>query len=85
MENERIKSLANLLVGLKRYEWSRLKIAIEQMYDSASCKIALDDAERIQKKICFEVNGFYYSQQSESSTDEGDNHAPDTGHECSRI
>ena len=44
-----------MLSGLKRYEWSRLKIAVERMYDSASCKLALEDAESIQKNIALEM------------------------------
>ena len=47
--------IAEMLSGLKRYEWSRLKIAIERMYDSASCKLSLGDAESIQKNIALEM------------------------------
>ena len=32
MSEEKIKTIAEMLSGLKRYEWSRLKIAIERMY-----------------------------------------------------
>ena len=49
------KAIAEMLSGLKRYEWSRLKIAIERMYDSASCKLPLGDAESIQKNIALEM------------------------------
>lgn len=55
MSEEKIKAIAEMLSGLKRYEWSRLKIAIERMYDSASCKLALEDAESIQKNIALEM------------------------------
>lgn len=33
MSEEKIKAIAEMLSGLKRYEWSRLKIAIERMYE----------------------------------------------------
>ena len=66
MEEEKIKEIARLLTGLKRYEWSKLKIAIERMYDSASCKVSLDDAESLQKNISLEMNGFNFNQQSVS-------------------
>lgn len=55
MSEEKIKTIAEMLSGLKRYEWSRLKIAIERMYDSASCKLSLGDAEYIQKNIALEM------------------------------
>lgn len=55
MDIETIDKLARLLTGLKRYEWSRIKVAVERMYDSASNKIALDDTESIQKNISLEM------------------------------
>lgn len=66
MSEEKIKIIAENLTGLKRYEWSKLKIAIEKMYDSASCKLSLDDTESIHKNILLEVNGFNCNQQSVS-------------------
>lgn len=55
MTDEQIKKISEMLSGLKRYEWSRLKIAVERMYDSASCKLSLGDAESIQKSVTFEM------------------------------
>ena len=55
MNEEEIKEIAEILSGLKYYEWSRLKMAIEQMYSSASCQLPLGDAESIQKSITFEM------------------------------
>lgn len=66
MSEEKIKIIAEILTGLKRYEWSRLKIAVERMYDSASCKLSLDDTESIHKNISLEMNGFNCNQQSVS-------------------
>lgn len=56
MDEEKIRIIAENLVGLKRYEWSKLKIAVERMYDSASCKLSLNDAESIQRSISVEMN-----------------------------
>ncbi len=57
MTDEQIKKISEMLSGLKRYEWSRLKIAVERMYDSASCKLSLGDAESIQRNIQLEMQG----------------------------
>lgn len=55
MNTETLNEISKLLTGLKRYEWSKLKIAVERMYDSASCKLTLDDTESIQKNILLEM------------------------------
>ena len=57
MTDEQIKKISEMLSGLKRYEWSRLKISVERMYDSASCKLSLGDAESIQRNIKLEMQG----------------------------
>lgn len=62
MSEEKIRIIAENITGLKRYEWSKLKIAVEKMYDSASCKLSLDDTELIQKNISLELNGFNCNQ-----------------------
>lgn len=62
MDIETIDKLSKLLTGLKRYEWSRIKVAVERMYDSASNKIALDDTESIQKNISLEMGELVSNQ-----------------------
>lgn len=51
MKKEKLRTIAENLVGLKYYEWSRLKVAVEKMYSSASAKIELSDAETIHKNL----------------------------------
>ena len=51
MSLEKIEKLAQLLSGLKAYEWSRVKVAVEKMYSSVSAKIELNDTEEIHKNL----------------------------------
>lgn len=57
MNNEKIKEIAVLLSGLKRYEWGRVKMVIEKQFDSASAQLQLPDAESIAKKLELEFFG----------------------------
>lgn len=81
MDGKKLEEFTRLLTGMKRHEWSKLKIAVERMYDRASCRLELNDAEAIQNSINCEFGRFNCSQQSVSSTGAGDNHGLDTEHE----
>lgn len=59
---DKIEKLAKLLEGVKYYEWSKIRVAIEKMYSSASSKLELDNAEAIQKCIKFEFGSFINNQ-----------------------
>lgn len=54
MDEKQIEEISKLLTGLKRYEWSRLKIAVETMFDSASAKLELDDTESLRRTIAMQ-------------------------------
>ena len=56
MDAKQLNEIANLLTGVKKYEWSRIKIAIDRMYDSASNKISLKDTEAIRRNIYIEMS-----------------------------
>lgn len=51
---DKIKAMSELVVGLKYYEWSRIKTAIDKKFSSASNKIELSDAEEIVRAIKME-------------------------------
>ena len=55
MSETKLNAIINSLIGLKAYEWSRVKIAVERMYSSASAKIELGDAEEIRKNLELEL------------------------------
>ena len=55
MDTSKIKEIAQVLTGLKAYEWSSVKIAVEKMYSSEAAKLELPKAEEIQKKINNEI------------------------------
>lgn len=57
MSEEQIKAIAENLAGLKYYEWSRVKVAVERMYSAASAKIELKDVEEIHKNLSLELKG----------------------------
>ena len=58
MDIKKIEQLAELLTGLKQYEWSRLKIAIEQLYSEASSGMELPNANAVQSRLNLEFKGF---------------------------
>lgn len=85
MDSKKIDELVSILVGLKRYEWSRVKVAVERVYSSASCRLVLDDAETIRRNLFLEFGCSNCNQQSESLMDATDNRDLDTEHECNHI
>lgn len=50
----RIAMLAEAVAGLKYYEWSRIKMAIDKKFSSASSKVVLEDTEELKKAIQIE-------------------------------
>ncbi len=48
---QRIALIAEAVSGLKYYEWSRIKMAIDKKFSSASAKVVLGDAEELTKAI----------------------------------
>lgn len=53
MDKQKLKEIASVLSGLKRHEWSRVKIVVEKQYDSASGQLQLADTESLMR--CFEL------------------------------
>lgn len=49
--SRRISIIAEAVTGLKYYEWSRIKTAIDRKYSSASAKVKLEDAEELKGAI----------------------------------
>lgn len=49
--SRRISIIAEAVTGLKYYEWSRIKTAIDRKYSSASAKVKLEDAEELKDAI----------------------------------
>lgn len=48
---KRASIIAEAVTGLKYYEWSRIKIAIDKKFSSASAKVELEDAEELKRAI----------------------------------
>lgn len=52
---EKIKIISELVVGMKQYEWSKIRFGIDRLYSSATSKVAnhitLTDAEKIEKSL----------------------------------
>lgn len=51
----RITVISEAVVGLKYYEWSRIKMAIDKRFSSASAKVVLEDAEGLKASIRIEL------------------------------
>lgn len=51
---DKIKNISELVVGLKFYEWSRIKMAIDKKFAQASSSAELSDAEEIVRAIKLE-------------------------------
>lgn len=48
---DKVKAIAELVAGLKFYEWSRIRTAIDKKFSSAANRVELSDAEEIAKAI----------------------------------
>lgn len=53
--NEKAKVIAGTLVGLKYYEWCKVKTAIEKAYASEISSTTLDNSEAVEKLIELEL------------------------------
>ena len=52
--NKRIALIAEAVAGLKRYEWDRIKVAIDKKFSSTSAKVVVKDAEELANAIQIE-------------------------------
>lgn len=48
---KRISMIAGAITGLKYHEWSRIKIAVDKKFSSASARVKLEDAEELKRAI----------------------------------
>ena len=51
--DDRIRAMSGLVAGLKYYEWSRIRAAIDKKFSSASNRVELSDAEEIERLLPF--------------------------------
>lgn len=47
----RITMIAEAVAGLKYYEWSHIKVAIDKKFSSTSAKVTLENFEELKKAI----------------------------------
>lgn len=52
--DNKIQAISEIVTGLKFYEWSRIKVAIDKKFSSASNRVELSDAEEIARAIRLE-------------------------------
>ncbi len=52
---KRIALIAEAVAGLKYFEWSRIKVAIDKKFSSASSRVTLEDAEELKAAIQVEI------------------------------
>lgn len=57
MGERKIKQIAELLFGLKQYEWSKISAAVNMYFDSESNKLTLSDPERLRRVLELHLNG----------------------------
>ncbi len=53
-KERRIAMIAEAVAGLKYYEWSRVKMAIDKKFSSTSAKVVMEDVEELKKAIQIE-------------------------------
>ena len=53
-KERRIAMIAEAVAGLKYYEWSRIKMAIDKKFSSTSAKVVMEDVEELKKAIQIE-------------------------------
>lgn len=58
MDQEKIEQFVSLVKGLSPADWSRLKIAVDQEFDSMSCKLRIHDTKSLKERIELEVKGW---------------------------
>lgn len=42
MDGKKLEEFTRLLTGMKRHEWSKLKIAVERMYDRSVVQVGAE-------------------------------------------
>lgn len=52
--SRRVSIIAEAVAGLKYYEWSRIKTAIDKKFSSTSAKVVVEDVEELKKAIQME-------------------------------
>lgn len=52
--SKRISIIAEAVAGLKYYEWSRIKMAIDKKFSSTSANVVVEDVEELKKAIQIE-------------------------------
>lgn len=50
----RIAMIAEAVAGLKYYEWSRIKMAIDKKFSLTSARVVVEDVEELKKAIQIE-------------------------------
>ncbi|HHY74078.1 MAG TPA: hypothetical protein GX497_12830 [Bacillus bacterium] len=61
MNQEKIAILTEQLVGLKQYEWSRIKHQVDMIFSSKAAKVELDDLSELKRNLELEFNLRKYS------------------------
>lgn len=49
--SRRISIIVEAVAGLKYYEWSRIKTAIDKKFSSTSANVVVEDVEELKKAI----------------------------------
>jgi hypothetical protein len=52
----KLEQIANLVIGLKYYEWCKIRTAIEKRFDSIRVKSVLSDIESLKTLLRNELN-----------------------------
>ena len=58
MDEAKLNSIVDALVGLKFYEWSRVKVAVEKVLDQKYARLELDDPEKLRTNLKREIGAF---------------------------
>lgn len=56
MNEQKISIISKELVGLKSYEWGKIKQQIDMLFAHKAAKVELDDLEQIENSLKIEFN-----------------------------
>ncbi|MCL1987284.1 MAG: hypothetical protein FWG64_04860 [Firmicutes bacterium] len=51
MDDYKLKQIAELLVGLKHYEWRKIVHSVEQLYNEKANRLVLADSQKIIDRV----------------------------------
>lgn len=56
MDKQTIHEITTNLIGLKQYEWAKIKQVVDMTFSSKAAKVELDDSSELNRNLEVEFN-----------------------------